>query len=252
MTRSGAVSAMRRPAPSPDDARLLRHPSFDGFAPLLLPWDDRTYDERLPLAHIESLLPYHTHVDPATVVVGLNRIIDGAADARIVFCRFYTEAQAREAPARSKTVLFFFRGRPGAPFAVIAPGGGFSYVASVHEGFPDAVAISSKSYNAFVPKCLAGQGRGGGRGHGGGDLVHPDKRGLSGRWRHGLLAVGNSADARMAAAIGSHGVARFEGGSAPKTSAVVMAYTGYSDYAVAEPPRSSWSASGMASPRRQS
>jgi hypothetical protein len=30
---------------------------------------------------------------------------------------------------------FFFRGKPGAPFAVIAPGGGFAYVASVHEGF---------------------------------------------------------------------------------------------------------------------
>jgi len=30
----------------------------------------------------------------------------------------------------------FLRGKPGAPFAIIALGGGFAYVASVHEGFP--------------------------------------------------------------------------------------------------------------------
>jgi hypothetical protein len=41
-------------------------------------------------------------------------------------------------------------GRPGAPFAVVCPGGGFSYVGSVHEGFPHAAAISSKGLNAFV------------------------------------------------------------------------------------------------------
>ena len=40
----------------------------------------------------------------------------------------------------------------------------------------------------------------------------------------------------MAAAIGSHGVARYGGGDLPKPSAVVMAYTGHSDRAAVEPP----------------
>lgn len=40
----------------------------------------------------------------------------------------------------------------------------------------------------------------------------------------------------MAAAIGSHGVARFGGDDVPKPSALVMAYTGHSDYAANEPP----------------
>jgi acetyl esterase/lipase len=61
-------------------------------------------------------------------------------------------------PAKANTGLFFFRGNPGAPFAVIAPGGGFSYVGSVHEGFPYAVAISRQGYNAFVLKYRAGAG----------------------------------------------------------------------------------------------
>ena len=34
----------------------------------------------------------------------------------------------------------------------------FSYVGSVHEGFPYAVAISNKGYNAFVLRYRTGQG----------------------------------------------------------------------------------------------
>ena len=39
----------------------------------------------------------------------------------------------------------------------------------------------------------------------------------------------------MAAAIGSHGAARFGGDSLPKPSTVVMAYTGHSEYTPDEP-----------------
>jgi acetyl esterase/lipase len=39
----------------------------------------------------------------------------------------------------------------------------------------------------------------------------------------------------MAAAIGSHGVASFGGDDLPKPSAVVMAYTGHSEYSANEP-----------------
>ena len=50
---------------------LLEHPALAGFSRLLLPWDDRTYDRRMRLQDVGSLLPYHSHVDPATVVGGL-------------------------------------------------------------------------------------------------------------------------------------------------------------------------------------
>jgi len=40
----------------------------------------------------------------------------------------------------------------------------------------------------------------------------------------------------MAAAFGSNGVARFGGDDLPKLSAVVMAYTGHSQYSAHEPP----------------
>lgn len=46
--------------------------------------------------------------------------------------------------------LFFFRGKPDAPFAIICPGGGFQYVGAIHEGFPIAKFLAGKGINAFV------------------------------------------------------------------------------------------------------
>lgn len=119
---------------------LLHHPAFAGFAQRILPWDDKAYDERLLLRDIGSLLPYHTHVDPDLTVSALNRMIDDVAVGRTVFYEFYTDAEMRSDPTKKHIGLFLFRGKPGAPFCVIAPGGGFSYVGSVHEGFPHAVS----------------------------------------------------------------------------------------------------------------
>jgi hypothetical protein len=121
------------------DSRLreiMQHPAFRGFGRLLLPWDGRTYDENMRLSEIGSLLPYHTHVSPGVVVGALNRMIDDARNGRTIFYDIYAERQKSDEPAKAYTGLFFYRGRPGAPFAIIAPGGGFSYVGSVHEGFP--------------------------------------------------------------------------------------------------------------------
>jgi acetyl esterase/lipase len=131
---------------------------------------------------------------------------------------------------------FFYRGRPRAPFALIAPGGGFAYVGAIHEGFPYASEISKRGYNAFVLKYRAG--------HGANVATQDMAAALSYIFRNAsALGVstedysvwGSSAGARMAAAIGSHGVANYGGDPLPKPSAVVMAYTGHSDYASSEP-----------------
>jgi len=215
---------------------ILRHPAFAGVSRLILPWDDRGYEEQMPLTRIASLLPYHSHVDPETAVHALNRMIDDAARGQTVFYRFYSETQTKQQPERANTGLFFFRGRPGAPFAVISPGGGFSYVGSVHEGFPYAEAISGKGYNAFVLKYSAG--------HGGTVATQDLAAAVSYILRNAeTLRVGksyslwgSSAGARMAAAVGSNGVANYGGDDVPKPSTIVMAYTGHWDYSSAEPP----------------
>jgi acetyl esterase/lipase len=218
-------------------ADLLTHRAFAGFSRLLLPWDDHTYDGRMRLQSVGSLLPYHSHVDPVEVVGGLNRMIEDVNNGRTVFYDFYTDEEQQQQPTKTHTGLFFFRGRPGAPFAVISPGGGFSYVGSVHEGFPYAVAITNRGYNAFVLRYRVGSG---------GVLATRDlaaaityilrNAATLGVGSEEYSLWGSSAGVRMAAAIGSHGVASFRGDNLPKPSAVVMAYTAHSDHSADEPP----------------
>lgn len=216
---------------------LLSHPAFAGFARRILPWDDRDYDLKARLDTIGALLPYHSHVDIPATVAALNRMIEDAEQGRQVFFEIYSEAERRAEPAKAHAGLFFLRGKPNAPFAIIAPGGGFAYVGSVHEGFPYAAAISEAGLNAFVVKYRAGKG--------GGVATQDLAAALGFVFRNaaslgvdtrGYSLWGSSAGARMAAAIGSHGVAAYGGPDLPKPSTVVMAYTAHSDHAAAEPP----------------
>ena len=216
---------------------VLKHPAFADFGRLLFPWDDRRHATTMRLKQIGSLLPYHTRVDPVVVVSSLNRMIDDAAAGRTVFYDFYTGAEKEAEPARRNTGLFFFRGKPGAPFALIAPGGGFAYIGSVHEGFPRAQAISRQGYHAFVLRYRPGLGER--------TATEDMAAALSWLFRHavdlgiataGYSVWGSSAGARMAANIGSDGPAAYGGDVLAKPSFVVMAYTGHSRTAAEEPP----------------
>jgi acetyl esterase/lipase len=218
-------------------ADVLSDPAFAGFSPLLLPWDGRSYDDRLTLRDVGTLMPYHSHVDPVLVVDALNHMRDEVRAGRQVFHRFYTDAEMQADPTKAHTGLFFFRGRPGAPFAVVCPGGGFAYVGSLHEGFPYACEISGAGYNAFVLRYRAG--------HGGGVATEDLAAAISYVFQHssglgvglaGYSLWGSSAGARMAAAVGSNGVAAYGGADLPKPAAVVMAYTGLSGNVGGDPP----------------
>ena len=126
-------------------ADVLAHPAFKGFSSYILPleWG---YDADMPLSDVERLLPYHNYIDAERCMGYINQMIDSVVAGRKIFYDL----------GRKDAGLFFFRGRPGAPFAVICPGGGFSYVGSIHEGFPHALALSRKGYNAFVIQYQTG------------------------------------------------------------------------------------------------
>jgi len=218
-------------------ASILGHPAFAGFARLMMPSVDLDIAPDATIAAIASTLPYHQNVDPHVVVKALNRMVEDVATGRVVFFNIYDEAEKQRTPSKIQTGLFFFRGKPGAPFAIIAPGGGFSYVGSVHEGFPYAVEINKRGYNAFVLRYRVGYG----------EAVATEDlaAAISYVFRNaGALEVstqnyslwGSSAGARMAAAIGTHGVAHFGVDAVPKPSMVVMAYTGHSEYSAEDPP----------------
>jgi len=215
---------------------LMNHPAFSGFGQYLLPWDNRAYDENLLLKDISTLLPYHSHVDTDAVIAPINHMIDEVNDGIIIFYDVYTPQQKQEDPSKEDTGLFFFRGRPGAPFAILCPGGGFSYVGSLHEGFPHALELCTQGYNAFVLKYRVGSQR----------LATDDlAAAISYLFENAEMFEvstedyslwGSSAGARMVASIGSCGTSAFNGDDLPKPCTVVMAYTGHSDYSTDEPP----------------
>jgi predicted esterase len=215
---------------------VVNQPSFKGFGRFILPLDRGVYDGNMQLSRVGSLLPYHSHVEPEEAVQTINYMIDRTVEGKISFHDFYTERQKREDPARKNTGLFFFKGKPGALFAIVCPGGGFSYVGSVHEGFPHAIQLNKKGYNAFVL-----QYRVGGEQRACEDLAaaisyifkHAESLGVSTK---DYSLWGSSAGARMAAQIGSHGPAGYGGDDLPRPGVVVMAYTGHPSFTRNDPP----------------
>jgi acetyl esterase/lipase len=213
---------------------IVSHPAFKGFGELMLPRDGNAdyYDTRLN--QVGSLMPYHSHVNPDIVVGALNHMIDEVNVGRTIFYDFYTEGQKQG--DKKKTGLFFYRGKPGAPFAVICPGGGFSYVGSLHEGFPLAWEMSKKGLNAFVIRYRIGSEQKATE-----DLAaaiayifrNAETLGVRGQ---DYSLWGGSAGARMAGNIALRGVSGYGGGNLPKPAAVVIAYTGQSSYSSDFPP----------------
>ncbi|MDR1935233.1 MAG: prolyl oligopeptidase family serine peptidase [Candidatus Accumulibacter sp.] len=182
-------------------------------------------------------MPYHGHVDTETVLAAINHLVDEASDGKTIFYDFYTGPQKRDDLSRNSTGLFFFRGKPGAPFAVICPGGGFSYVGSVHEGFPHALELSRKGFNAFVLRYRVGRG-----GHtAASDLasalayIFSNAESLE-VGAKGYSLWGSSAGARMVADVAAQGVVAFGGDALPQPAVIVMAYTGHSGFSENDPP----------------
>ena len=215
---------------------IVNHPAFKGLGPYLLPWDDSTAYHDTPLKNVRALLPYHSHVDPDIVVGALNHMIDAINDGQTIFYDIYPERQKQADPSKKATGLFFFRGRPGAPFAVVCPGGGFAYVGSLHEGFPHAVELSRRGYNAFVLKYRVGNGLRATE-----DLAAAISYIFANAKKFGVSTEdyalwGSSAGARMVGDIALEGVAAFGGGDLPQPCIVVIAYTGHTSFSGNYPP----------------
>lgn len=130
-------------------------------------------------------------------------------------------------PQKRNTGLFFFRGNPGAPFAVCNAGGAFAYIGAMHDSFPHALELSKLGYNAFaliyrpddayedLARAIA--------------YIH-DHAGEWGVSTSGYSLWGGSAGARMAAVLGNANYLYQLTGRTdlPQASAVIMQYTGYS------------------------
>ena len=205
-------------------ADVLTHPAFDGFSRYILPleWG---YDADMQLSNVSRLLPYHNYIDAERCVGYINQMIDSVATGR----RIYYDL------GREDAGLFFFRGTPGAKFAVCNAGGGFAYVGAMQDSFPHALELSKQGYNAFALIYRPGAqtacedlSRAISFIFANAEMLQVDTRDYS-LW-------GGSAGGRMAAWVASYGTAAFGGDELPRPAAVILQYTGHSEYSELDPP----------------
>lgn len=213
---------------------VLDEPLFEPFARYLLPLETVSRyrelsetDRKMPLSRLSRLLPYHTYIDVSEACGILNRLKARAkADDRIWIPLSHKDAG-----------LFFYPGPKGAPFVLICAGGGFVYVGSIHEGFPYAEAMNRNGLNAFVLQYrVSGGGRTAMMDMAEGlyyILTHAKELGVS---ETKYVLMGSSAGARMAAVMGDVGLEAYGFPDRSKATAVLMAYTGYSDVSYDDPP----------------
>ena len=152
-----------------------------------------------------------------------------------MFLDIYTEAEKAADPGKRDTGLFFFKGEPGARFAVCSAGGGFTYVGAMHDSFPHALTLSRMGCNAFALIYRPGAQTACE------DLArairfiidHAEELEVD---TSGYSLWGGSAGGRMAAWGGAYGTAAFGERELPRPAAVIIQYTGLSEYSPLDPP----------------
>lgn len=211
---------------------VIHDPAFGNYGRLIFPVDSGYYSGDT-LGDLR--LTWYNNIDPAKTVEIANYLKNHASAGETVFYDIYTDAEKKADPAKENTGLFFFKGTPGERFAVCSAGGGFAYVGAMHDSFPHALELSKMGYNAFAIIYRPGAQT----------ACEDLARAIAFIFEHAdELEVdtacyslwGGSAGGRMAAYLGSYGPAYFGGGDLPRPGAVIMQYTGHSEYTENDPP----------------
>lgn len=213
---------------------VINDTDFGNYGRLIFPVD-MNIDNNLELKDAASILPWYSEVNPEKTVEIVNYMKEKASNGERIFYDIYTEEEKRNDAAKRNTGLFFFRGDKGAKSAVVNAGGGFVYVAAIHDSFPHALELLKKGYNAFALIYRSGAQT----------ACEDLARAIAFLNEHAnelqidmtdYSLWGGSAGARMAAWLGSYGTAYFGEKQYPSPSAVIMQYTGLSQVTGNEPP----------------
>ena len=207
---------------------------FDGYGRLIFPVDMQISDN-LTLKNINTILPWYSEINTDKTVEIVNYMKEKAGSGQQIFYDIYSDDEKKSDLDKQNTGLFFFKGNTGAKSAIVNAGGGFMYVAGMHDSFPHALELSKKGYNAFAliyrpgaRTACEGLARAIAFLH-----EHADELGID---MSDYSLWGGSAGARMAAWLGAYGTSAFGEKQYPKPAAVIMQYTGLSEVTGDEPP----------------
>ena len=205
---------------------VVNDESFKDFGRLLFPIH-RDINEKMTLEDISSSQVYiwYSHIEVKDTIGILNDLKERIKRNEQVFYPIYSKEEIALDPTKKDTGLFYFKGKAGKPYSIHNAGGGFMYVAAMHDSFPHALEVSKKGYNAFALIYRPHQAYE--------DLVRAityiDKHNkeLEVDRKHYSL-WGGSAGARMAAVLGNRTSLNAYGlNHVAQASAVIMQYTGY-------------------------
>ena len=231
-TRTGAAGIKEYYSKDTKISEVRNDTAFGDYGRLIFPADSG-YMSGSTLGDMR--LTWFSNIDPDKTVEVCNYMRSNAEAGNEMFYDIYSDEEKLKDPAKENTGLFFFRGEPGAKFAVINAGGGFAYVGAMHDSFPHALELSKMGYNAFAIIYRPGSqtacedlARAIAFIHENADELGVDTDGYS-LW-------GGSAGARMSAWLGSFGTESFGEKIYPRPAAVIVNYTGLSDVYGNEPP----------------
>ncbi len=213
-------------------SNVINDPVFGDHGRLIFPVDEGYYSgETLG----DLRLTWYNNIDPDTTVEIANYMRSHAESGEVIFYDIYSDSEKTADPRKEDTGLFFFKGTPGEKFAVCSAGGGFAYVGAMQDSFPHALELSKRGYNAFAVIYRPGAQT----------ACEDLSRAIAFIFDHAdELEVdtdcyslwGGSAGARMSAWVGSDGTEDFGERALPHAGAVIMQYTGLSDYSDNDPP----------------
>lgn len=216
-------------------SEIINAPAFGNFGRLLFPVD-RTVSGGMTLEEISSsVYTWYSNIKADKTVEIVNDLKSRSEDGEQIFYPIYSEEEMAENPEKRDTGLFYFKGKPGAKYAIFNAGGGFAYVGAMHDSFPHALEVSKMGYHAFaliyrpdsayedLAKAIM--------------YLHDHAKEL-GADAEGYSLWGGSAGARMAATLGNKesGPANYGRPDIPQAAAVIMQYTGYTDASLSDAP----------------
>lgn len=94
---------------------VIDDPAFGDYGRLLFPVDSWYYSGDT-LGNLR--LTWYSHINPDKTVEIVNTLRNRALNGETVFYDIYTESEKTADPDKRDTGLFFFKGTPGAKFAV--------------------------------------------------------------------------------------------------------------------------------------
>lgn len=204
---------------------VLHDPAFQGFSRLLFPVN-AGYMSGDRLENLD--LAWYSRVSGDDSARVLNRMKEDVLAGNQIFYNIYTEEEMQNNPALRNTGLFYFRGMENAPFALVSAGGGFAYVAAIHDSFPACQEISATGNNAFAVIYRPGART----------ACEDLSRALQFIFDHaaelkvdsnGYSLWGGSAGGRMSAWVSEMGTAAFGAKALPKPAADIIQYTGLTE-----------------------